>query len=115
MDTQKCFPFWTECKQGWYGVDCTQQFVKHCRESTACNYVTGQCDEGCDVEWTGAFCNKGSFSDLKIYIVVLKSGQIKLIILWYNLSLFFYISSQFSVKDFWKDTKYLDQYYWTCV
>uniref|UniRef100_A0A8W8NTQ9 Multiple epidermal growth factor-like domains 10 n=1 Tax=Magallana gigas TaxID=29159 RepID=A0A8W8NTQ9_MAGGI len=45
-------------KDGWYGNNCSQQCTEHCRDSFDCNHVTGQCDRGCDVGWTGSFCDK---------------------------------------------------------
>ncbi|XP_065941687.1 multiple epidermal growth factor-like domains protein 10 [Magallana gigas] len=45
-------------KKGWYGVNCSQQCVGHCRDNNTCNHVTGHCDKGCDAGWTGIFCNK---------------------------------------------------------
>lgn len=49
----------TECGEGLYGVNCSQQCVGHCRDSSTCNHVTGQCDDGCDVGWRGSKCNEG--------------------------------------------------------
>lgn len=68
--------FSTECKDGWYGLNCSLQCVGHCRDGTACNHVTGQCDTGCAAGWTGAICDNGNFTsktntlfqDLVIYI-----------------------------------------------
>lgn len=49
----------TECKEGWYGVNCSQQCSGHCRDGAICNQVTGLCDGGCEVGWTGYLCDKG--------------------------------------------------------
>uniref|UniRef100_A0A8W8NR64 Receptor-type tyrosine-protein phosphatase T n=1 Tax=Magallana gigas TaxID=29159 RepID=A0A8W8NR64_MAGGI len=46
------------CKGGWYGKDCRQPCVGHCRDGITCNHVTGQCDKGCDAGWTGVLCIK---------------------------------------------------------
>lgn len=48
------------CKKGWYGVNCSQQCMGHCRDNTVCNHVTGHCDKGCDAGWTGIFCHTGT-------------------------------------------------------
>lgn len=53
------FSLLTECGQGWYGVNCSQQCSGHCRGGIPCNHVTGQCDEGCDAGWTGTLCFTG--------------------------------------------------------
>lgn len=50
---------WKECIAGRYGSNCSQQCVGHCRDNATCNHVTGQCDGGCDVGWTGSMCEKG--------------------------------------------------------
>lgn len=44
---------------GWYGYNCSQQCAGHCTDSSTCNHVTGQCDEGCAAGWTGSLCDKG--------------------------------------------------------
>lgn len=48
-----------ECREGWYGDNCSQQFTGHCIDGTTCNHVTGLCDGGCDTGWTGSVCDKG--------------------------------------------------------
>lgn len=58
------FIIWVECREGWYGVNCKQQCVGYCREGTTCNHVTGQCDRGCDAEWTGYMCDKCNFCNI---------------------------------------------------
>lgn len=47
------------CGTGWYGVNCSQPCVGHCRDGITCNHVTGLCDRGCDAGWTGYMCSKG--------------------------------------------------------
>lgn len=59
------FFFITECREGWYGTNCTQQCVGHCRDGPSCNPETGQCDGGCAAGWIGLQCTKGSTSILK--------------------------------------------------
>lgn len=53
----------TECREGWYGINCDQPCVGHCRDNATCNHVTGQCDIGCAARWTGKLCDKGSTCD----------------------------------------------------
>lgn len=48
-----------ECTEGWYGVNCSQPCLGHCRDGAICNPVTGKCDNGCDVGWTGSMCKNG--------------------------------------------------------
>lgn len=50
-----------ECREGWYGDSCSQQCAGRCRDNTACNHVTGQCEEGCESGWTGTLYEKGTF------------------------------------------------------
>lgn len=58
-----CFFFCiTECREGWHGINCSQQCVGHCRDVATCNHVTGQCDTGCAAGWTGLQCMKGSIN-----------------------------------------------------
>lgn len=47
-----------KCAVGWYGVNCSRPCYGHCRDSSACNHVTGQCELGCDAGWTGSLCDK---------------------------------------------------------
>lgn len=49
-----------ECAVGWYGVNCSRPCYRHCRDSSACNHVTGQCELGCDAGWTGSLCEEGT-------------------------------------------------------
>eukprot|EP00105_Crassostrea_gigas_P032687 XP_011455797.2 PREDICTED: receptor-type tyrosine-protein phosphatase alpha-like [Crassostrea gigas] len=32
----------------------------HCKNGAPCNKLTGQCDSGCDTQWTGLFCERCS-------------------------------------------------------
>lgn len=52
----------TECKGGWYGVNCSQPCTGHCRARDICNHVTGHCKDGCDAGWAGVLCEKGNFT-----------------------------------------------------
>lgn len=49
----------TVCDEMWYGVNCSQRCAGHCKDNDTCNYVTGQCDRGCDAGWTQSDCDKG--------------------------------------------------------
>lgn len=51
-----------ECKEGWYGNNCTNKCTERCKDGTTCNHVTGLCDEGCDAGWTGYMCDEGNAS-----------------------------------------------------
>lgn len=53
-----CF-YITECREGWYGINCTKQCVGQCRDAVTCNHVTGLCDIGCAAGWKEDLCNKG--------------------------------------------------------
>lgn len=55
---------WSDCKEGWYGVNCSQRCSGHCRDSTVCNHLTGKCDGGCDAGWTDNLCDKGKVFNL---------------------------------------------------
>lgn len=50
------------CREGWFGVNCSQRCSGHCKDNATCNDVTGQCDGGCNAGWTGTLCEKGIFS-----------------------------------------------------
>lgn len=52
----------TECVDGWFGEECNHQCSGHCRDNIICNYVTGHCERGCSLGWTGYRCEKGSGS-----------------------------------------------------
>lgn len=57
----------------WYGVNCSQRCVGHCKDNDSCNHVTGQCDGGCDAGWTQSACNKDNIISLlcKACLIVL--------------------------------------------
>lgn len=59
----------TECKKRWYGINCSQQCVGNCNDRTPCNHVTGQCDGGCDVGWTGKCCDKRKYFNLTYHFI----------------------------------------------
>lgn len=58
----KIIRYFLACREGWYGDNCSQQCVGHCRDNTTCNHVTGKCDKGCEAGWTGIFGDNGTFS-----------------------------------------------------
>lgn len=62
-----CYLHIKDCKEGWYGDNCTKQCLGHCIDGVACNHVTGQCDTGCDAGWTGTMCENGNFALLLFY------------------------------------------------
>lgn len=63
----------TVCKDGLYGLNCTQQCVGHCLNNAVCNHVTGLCDEGCAAGWSGNNCNKGQIC--YAYVILLENSK----------------------------------------
>lgn len=53
------FFFISGCREGWHGVNCSQQCSGHCKDNTPCNHVTGQCERECAAGWTDLQCDKG--------------------------------------------------------
>lgn len=53
------FIFVIDCKEGFYGANCSKQCYGNCRDNAACDHVTGQCKGGCEEGWTGLLCEKG--------------------------------------------------------
>lgn len=47
------------CSNGKFGINCTHTCSAFCKENTSCNYITGECDEGCQEGWSGPLCGKG--------------------------------------------------------
>lgn len=41
----------TECGEGWYGTNCSQQCLGHCRDGTTCNHVTVNVTEDVMLVW----------------------------------------------------------------
>lgn len=54
--------------EGWYGNNCSQPCVGHCRDQATCNHVTGECKGGCDAGWIGIACENGNY--LSLYKVI---------------------------------------------
>lgn len=50
----------TECGEGSFGYNCTNNCSGHCLHNSPCNKQTGHCDGGCRPGYTNADCNDGS-------------------------------------------------------
>lgn len=61
--------WWIECKEGWYGRNCSQPCVGHCTANTTCNHVTGLCDGGCGAGWNGYKCDESKSQSTSMLIV----------------------------------------------
>lgn len=48
----------TVCPDGWFGLDFKQKCSGHCRDSSTCDYVTGQCNGGCVAGRRNSVCKK---------------------------------------------------------
>ncbi|XP_078330396.1 uncharacterized protein LOC144624464 [Crassostrea virginica] len=48
-----------DCKEGLYGSYCSQNCSMTCGDPGRCDIMTGHCNGGCQVGWTGAMCEKG--------------------------------------------------------
>lgn len=59
----------TECVEGWFGEGCNHKCTGHCKDNIICNHVTGNCERGCSLGWTGYRCEKGSGF---VYIILIK-------------------------------------------
>ena len=51
--------FFLDCQQGLYGSNCRQNCSLTCGDPGKCDKMTGHCNGGCQVGWTGAMCEKG--------------------------------------------------------
>lgn len=60
------FIFILECKEGWYGVNCSKPCSGHCKDNMPCDHMTGHCEKKCDAGWTGLQCDKGNASSWTI-------------------------------------------------
>ncbi|XP_078330357.1 uncharacterized protein LOC111113842 [Crassostrea virginica] len=47
-----------ECPEGLYGRNCSQNCSMTCGDPGDCDIMTGHCNGGCQVGWTGAKCEK---------------------------------------------------------
>lgn len=47
------FIFILECKEGWYGVNCSKFCLGYCKDNMFCDYMIGYCEKKCDVGWMG--------------------------------------------------------------
>ena len=48
-----------DCPEGLYGSKCSQNCSMTCGDPGRCDIMTGHCNGGCQVGWTGAMCEKG--------------------------------------------------------
>ena len=48
-----------DCPEGFYGSKCLQNCSLTCGDPGRCDIMTGHCNGGCQVGWTGAMCEKG--------------------------------------------------------
>ncbi|XP_078330361.1 uncharacterized protein LOC144624434 [Crassostrea virginica] len=48
-----------DCPEGLYGSNCSQNCSMTCGDPGRCDILTGHCNGGCQVGWTGAMCEKG--------------------------------------------------------
>ena len=51
--------FFLDCPEGLYGSNCRQNCSLTCGDPGKCDKLTGHCNGGCQVGWTGAMCEKG--------------------------------------------------------
>ncbi|XP_078328051.1 uncharacterized protein LOC144617685 [Crassostrea virginica] len=47
------------CPEGFFGRNCSQDCSLTCGDPGRCDIMTGHCNGGCQVGWTGAMCEKG--------------------------------------------------------
>lgn len=62
------------CPDSRYGYNCQQECGVNCEVPYRCDRVTGQCQEGCQVGWKGATCDKSSFF-LSIFVFGIQDKQ----------------------------------------
>lgn len=48
----------TECDEGTYGYNCSNNCSDHCLNNSPCNKQTGHCDKGCNPGYTDSYCRK---------------------------------------------------------
>lgn len=51
-------PFFTECKLGWFGPNCESRCNKNCGVPGRCDWITGQCEGGCQAGWKNPKCDR---------------------------------------------------------
>ncbi|XP_078328427.1 uncharacterized protein LOC144623733 [Crassostrea virginica] len=49
-------PTCEDCSEGLYGRNCSQNCSMTCGDLGRCDIMTGHCNDGCQVGWTGAMC-----------------------------------------------------------
>ncbi|XP_078330352.1 uncharacterized protein LOC144624428 [Crassostrea virginica] len=47
-----------DCPEGYYGSNCSQNCSMTCGDPGRCDIMTGHCNGGCQVGWTGVKCEK---------------------------------------------------------
>ncbi|XP_078330365.1 uncharacterized protein LOC111113866 [Crassostrea virginica] len=52
-------PTCEDCPSGLYGSNCSQNCSMTCGDPGNCDIMTGHCNGGCQVGWTGIMCEKG--------------------------------------------------------
>nr|XP_022305738.1 platelet endothelial aggregation receptor 1-like isoform X1 [Crassostrea virginica] len=55
-----------DCPEGLYGCNCLKNCSMTCGDPGRCDIMTGHCNGGCQVGWTGAMCEKGYHSTINI-------------------------------------------------
>lgn len=48
----------TECSLGWFGPYCESRCSKNCEIPGRCDWITGQCEGGCQDGWENPACDK---------------------------------------------------------
>ena len=79
--------FFLDCPDGLYGNKCLQNCSMTCRDPGGCDMMTGHCNGGCQVGWTGVMCEKGyhlTINNTRENLYILK---LKLIIYYIIISL----------------------------
>lgn len=51
---------WQVCTTGYYGEKCNS-ICGHCLNNSACDQVTGVCEQGCEPGYEGENCTEGSW------------------------------------------------------
>lgn len=53
--------YFTACPDQFYGKNCEQR-CGNCKGGLTCNYQTGVCENGCEMEWKGEKCQQQVFA-----------------------------------------------------
>lgn len=46
-----------ECESNYFGLDCKERCISHCKNSEPCNHVSGRCPDGCQDGFMDEYCN----------------------------------------------------------